>query len=320
MKMEKTIPFIEPVLALCSDRTRPAKQNPLLAGPDVWLPHVISQTDDLCAISFDYFINWETNILDRELWLKCLIDTQKIPNWADLSDTEVSNILRENHRFIYLVKFARCNQASATAFIFDDSQDWGDDRSILIRAHWPRDISSGYGLEISRLRRPELEEQIRKKSGGPIKIGSKGLIYSTSRLECFLSTTDALWPGDADLLICNKKSMNPIAIIEYKKHTDRSSIKFSDQMLSNYYPKPDGRKYDRLALLSEQLAADYRIKLFTLYYSTLSDVLDVKLEEISGVSGELSAGKVNIFGISPDSPEIGYRDVLNTILGSEMTS
>lgn len=308
------MPFIEPILALCSDRTKLAKENPRLAGPNVWLPFVISQIDDLCAISFDYFINWQNTRLDRELWLKLPIDSRKIPSWANLNEEEIRNILRVNPRFIDLVKFARLNHASVSAFIFDDSQNWSSGESILIRAHWPKDVNNGYGLEISRLTRLELEELIRKKSGGPIKIGSKGLIYGTSRLECFLSATDALWPGDADLLICKKQSMSPIAIIEYKKHTERSSISFPNQQLSNYYPTPDGRKYDRLAILSEQLAAGSRIKLFTLYYSTLASVLDVKLEEILGESGSLSTGQVNIFSISLDNPKRDYIEVLNTIL------
>lgn len=306
--------FIDPVLAMCADRTRLAKENPRVAGPDVWLPVVISKTDDLCGVSFDYFINWKNNQLDREFWLKCPIDAGQIPGWMSLDDKEISNLLRQHEKFKSLVKFSGLNQAGAAAVMFDDSQDWKSDTSELILARWPKTVDAGKGLAISRLNRSNIEDVIRQKSGGPIQIGRKGLIYGTSRLECFLSTTDALWPGDADLLICEKKSMRPVALIEYKKHTESSAIKFQDQRVSNYYPNPDRRKYDRLALLSEQIGSGFRIQFFTLYYSTLASELDVKLEEIVGASGSLKSGREFRFELSPDDPEVGYRRVVEEIV------
>ena len=45
-----------------------------------------------------------------------------------------------------------------------------------------------------------------------------------------------------------------LAILEFKKHSSNQKYpNLEDQTLSNYYPTPDGRKYDRLSLLGKQL-------------------------------------------------------------------
>lgn len=308
------MPFIKPALALCSDRTRLAKENPKISGPDFWMPIVASKTENLCSVSFDYFINWKNLRLDREFWLKCPISTSVIPNWKDLDDNEISTLLRRHEPFRALVSFSGANNASASAIIFDDSQDWSSSDSELIVAHWPKNENTGKDLTVSRINIENIKDAIRSKSGGPIKIGQKGLVYGTSRLECFLSTTNSLWPGDADLVICERNSIRPLALIEFKKHTEKSSIKFQGQRLSNYYPSPDRRKYDRLSLLSEQIISTSKVKLFTIYYSTNPLELQIKIEEIVGTSGALASGRETQVSIQPSDQEVGYRSVLENIL------
>lgn len=308
------MPFIKPILALCSDRTRLAKENPKISGPDFWMPIVAAKTENLCTVSFDYFINWQNLRLDRDFWLKCPINTSIIPNWKDLAENEISTLLRQHEPFRTLVSFSDANNASASAIIFDDTQNWGSSDSKIIVAHWPKDEITGKGLAVSIIHLENIKDTIRSKSGGPIEIGQKGLIYGTSRLECFLSTTNSLWPGDADLVICEKFSMRPLALIEFKKHTEKSSIKFQDQRLSNYYPTPDRRKYDRLSLLSEQINPASKVKLFTVYYSTNPLELQIKIEEIVGTSGALKSGREAQVSIQPSDQEAGYRSVLENIL------
>jgi hypothetical protein len=305
--------FIEPTLALCSNRSVLAKENPVLPGPNLCISNSLLSEQDLCGISFDYFIDWSTNKLDRDLWLKCPAAGIGPSDLLNLKDEDIADVLREHIKFRDLVRFSEQNSCGATAVIFDDSQDWSQDSSTLIIAHWPKDPVSSRGLDVTRPHISRIKEIIRSKSGGPISIGDKGLIYGTSRLECYLSRTDALWPGDADLLLCDRLSMKPIALIEYKKHTESSKKTFQEQCISNYYPYPDGRKYDRLALLAEQIAHDSPIKIFTLYYSTIASELDVKLEEIVGMHGKLKAGSQYTFGISPADPKNGYRNVIAEI-------
>lgn len=160
------MPFTEPVLALCSDRTRRARENPELASPDFWLRRILADTDQLCAISFDFFINWQNNRLDRELWLKCPLDAAKVPGWKYLSENDVSALLRTHTRFTDLVRFAGYHQAGAAAILFDDTQDWRAEDATVLIARWPKEADTGRGLALSRLTRPELEALIRQKSGG----------------------------------------------------------------------------------------------------------------------------------------------------------
>lgn len=265
--------FIEPVLALCSNREVLAKENPFLPGPQSIISNHLLSDQNLFGVSFDYFIDWTTNQLNRDFWLKCPIENISPDEWLKLSDDHITNCLRGHQKFRDLIDFSSANSCSATAIVFYDHQKWSSETSTLICAHWPKDPNSRKGLDISRLCLRQIEEMIKVRSGGSIAIGRKGLVYGTSSLECHLSRTDALWPGDADLLLCDKSNMKPIALIEYKKHTDNSTKKFQEQRLSNYYPRPDGRKYDRLALLSEQISPGRPIKMFTLYYSTLESEL-----------------------------------------------
>lgn len=306
--------FIEPILALCSDRSVLAKENPVLPAPQSIISNHILSEQNLFGLSFDYFIDWTTNRLNRDFWLKCPVETSTQSGWSNLSDETIVSSLRNHQKFRDLVDFSLTNLCSATAIIFDDRQQWGSTTSKIICAHWPKHPDSKKGLAISRVELPQIEEMIRIRSGGPVAIGKKGLTYSTSSLECYLSRTNALWPGDADLLLCEKSTMRPIALIEYKKHTASSIKKFQDQRLSNYYPYPDGRKYNRLSLLSEQISSDRPIKIFTLYYSTTESELSVKVEEILGKTGSLMGGQVFDVDISPKDPAAGYRQVISEIV------
>lgn len=306
--------FIEPILALCSNRAVLAKENSVLPPPQSILSNHILSEQNLFGVSFDYFIDWTTNQLNRDFWLKCPVETADQSDWSNLSDESIASDLRNHQKFRDLVDFSLANSCSATAIIFDDRQQWSSKASTIICAHWPKYPDSKKGLDISRVGLPQIEEMIKLRSGGPVAIGRKGLIYGTSSLECHLSRTNALWPGDADLLVCEKSTMRPIALIEYKKHTASSTKKFQEQRLSNYYPYPDRRKYDRLALLSEQIASDRPIKIFILYYSTIESELSVKIEEIVGTPGSLIGGQVFDVDISPRDPVAGYRQVISKIV------
>ena len=134
-----------------------------------------------------------------------------------------------------------------------------------------------------------LKNAIRKHSGGPVLIGKKGLIYSTSAIECILSLTDAAYPGDADAVVIDGDD-HVRHIIEFKKHT--LSAPLGEHLADRYYPKPDGRKYKRLhALASAFESSGYgAVSLIILYYSTRAS--EIRLQMIDEVSQEsLKVGK-----------------------------
>lgn len=306
--------FLEPVLALCSDRSILAMDNPRMPRPDVWFSDNYIAQFGLTGISFDFFINWISGGLDREVWLKRPINPAAIHDWGLLQDQDIIRALRNDNKFRRLVNFAGKNFCTASAIIFDDLQDWSHESAGLIYAHWPKDASSGQGLRIRRITRAEIEETIRAKSGGAITIGNKGLFYGTSRLECAMSKTNALWPGDADLVLCDNQSLEPIAILEFKKHTQNSKLYFANQCLSNYYPRPDGRKYDRLALLSHQLVPGKQIPVFALYYSTDPTELSVLVEQVKGMAGSLQGAEITRIAIDPTKLAQGLGALVSFIL------
>lgn len=269
MKMK----FYEPLLSRCDGRNVLAKINPVIKEPQYHINNLLLNQLNCIGVSFDFFIDWKSCLLNREFWIKLPYSGQ-----LELGE-ELINILRKQNKFTDLIHFARANNISVSGVIFDDEQPWDDPKSLITIAQWPKDLFNKKGLNIYRISIDDLKNKIKEMSGGSIRIGKKGLIYGTSKLECYLSNTDALWPGDADLLIFEKNNFTPLALIEYKKHTQSSKIKFEDQSFTNYYPHPDKLKYDRLLYLSMQLHKNI-IPIFVIYYSTNKDECYLIIEKI----------------------------------------
>lgn len=122
-----------------------------------------------------------------------------------------------------------------------------------------------------------LRYEIQRCSGGPVQIGRKGLIYSTSAIEGFLSLTDSAYPGDVDAVIVNDNGVVR-CVIEYKKHTLEAPLE--DYLVDRYYPRPDGRKYLRLqSLVSAYRGTGNQVPFVIRYYSTKYPA--IRLQEIS---------------------------------------
>lgn len=275
-------PFLEPVLALCNDRSTPAATNEIIGSPEDWFPPNE-------GLGFDFFINWRNERLDRELWVKRPVNERVVGKVTSLSDNDLTEMLRLDWKFRELVLFARANRLTAGALVFDDSQEWASPNAPLIKATWPRDTQAMFGLTIEHVQRVEIEGLIQLKSGGPVRM-DKVLTYGTTCLECILSQTDAVWPGDVDFVLCDQRR-KPVAILEFKKHTSGAGRRLEEQCLRNYYPGKDSRKYDRLALLSEQLGSR-PLPMFVIYYSVVRGCPDVYIEPVGGVPGDLIGGKI----------------------------
>lgn len=128
-----------------------------------------------------------------------------------------------------------------------------------------------------------------------------------------MSKTDSLYPGDADLLLLNEDN-KAVCILEFKKHTLSSPI--SEQCFTNYYPRPDGRKYKRLALLRDYLASksNSRILFFVLYYPTQTYIEQQwKLEIIEGNAFSLRATDSFTFELPADKSDNEYKKVIEKI-------
>ena len=150
-------------------------------------------------------------------------------------------------------------------------------------------------LTITRSTVSGLKNAIRKYSGGPVRIGEKGLTHGTSAIECLLSLTDAAYPGDADAVVVDRDG-HVRYVIEFKKHT--LTVPLGKHLAGRYYPAPDGRKYRRLHALVSALerSGHGAVSLVIFYYSTkdplirlqLVGALDRQRMEIDRDSGDVS--------------------------------
>lgn len=223
--------MIKPILAKSDNRSILAKKHPYSREPEEWINP---------TISFDFFINWTNFNVEREIWVKRILEREEIP-----PDTGIEEYLEKNNEdFFDIFNFAKNYNRDLHYIIFNDMQRWSDDNSILYDLHlvngeWYRDIVS--------LR--DIKSRIYNLSGGETKIGSKGLIYSTSNLEAELSHTRYLWPGDVDGILLDRGGQ-PAAILEYKKHTRDTGY---ESACIYYRNGSDKRKYDRLQLLKNSI-------------------------------------------------------------------
>ena len=164
-------------------------------------------------------------------------------------------------------------------------------------------IVSGSGdreLTITRSTVSGLKNAIRKYSGGPVRVGEKGLTYGTSAIECLLSLTDAAYPGDADAVVVDGNG-HVRYVIEFKKHTLTAPL--GEHLASRYYPVPDGRKYQRLHALAAALESSDRgaVPLVIFYYSTKRPL--IRLQLVGALDGQRmeidrDSGDVRIEGMN----------------------
>lgn len=285
----------KPFLALCENRDALPKSHPTSGKPEEWFSNEILSTVGLFGFSVDFFINWTSNPirLSNEFWIKGYLD-------AGVS-LEMINESAPKSFFEFIAKeelekiFSLLSNRNINVFLilFNDDSDWNNDNSTLGKVSVKKEEEE-LVFEIEVITLSELKKQIKNLSGGAVKIGAKGLIYGTSKLECTLSKTDSLYPGDADLIVYEENE--PKAILEFKKHTLDSKIE--DQKLSNYYPYPDGRKYDRLALLRNHLSEGQKnIPIIIIYYPTKPIFAIGKMEIIIGEPQKMITLESSIFDL-----------------------
>ncbi|NJI27153.1 hypothetical protein HBI98_08065 [Aeromonas veronii] len=269
-------------LSLCNDRTKKANINISSGGPESWFKTEHLDKFEINAFSFDFFVNWESGRLVRTIWLKRFID---------ISVNELTKDINwENTIRHLLIKFEGCEQLKRLSmfgrsqmlnvcFLLFNDDNWSINEGIIYTR-----LNNDYSIDVKVITIDELKNKIRIGTGKKFNIGRKGLLYSTSKLECYLSTTDTPYPGDVDIILSNR-DFSEFKIIEYKKHNLSTPIE--EQALYNYYPNPDRIKYNRLEILRKYLT---NAELYTLYYTT-DHRLETKIELNSNGSNILIQGK-----------------------------
>jgi hypothetical protein len=222
------------------------------------------------SVSFHFFMNWNANPCHvvGPLWLTHLVKASNPDKVTTISDDAVLAAFNQAgcwSRLQDLISLANRLSTSAESILLGEIDTRllsGESPSWLVSLN--DEIKQGGHIE--RITLDGLSKRINSIRGGEASLGSKGLIYGTSAVECWLSKTRNLFPGDCDSLIV--KDGCPVALLEMKKHTLSTPI--SGNLASKYYPKPDGRKYDSLFALKRHIedAFGYEIPLAVVYYAT----------------------------------------------------
>ena len=270
----------KPFLALCADRAKMPKSHPTSGAPEDWFSVDNLARFNISSLSFDFFVNWSTSPvgLTKEFWLKILISPQStLKEVIDNFSIEFFKLYNRDILKDILTNF-RNSDLKLYAIVYNDESDFNNSETEIGKINIFLNSEGEISFEPSIISFGLLKNQIKDNSGGAVKMGSKGLIYGTSKMECFLSNTDSLYPGDADLVLLRENQI--VAILEYKKHT--LDLPIEKQTLGNYYPKPDARKYDRLAVLKDFLGGGIEIPLINIYYPTLPNITQGKIEIICG--------------------------------------
>ena len=268
-----------PYLAKSDNRRILPKAHPFAGAPEDWFSDPALSSAGLYGVSFDFFVNWSTGAVSPALWIKRIVGPGVPYPSADAGmwQLQLDQCDGPAHLRRLAALAGRCG-ASLTAWLFREQLHWTADAPLVRAALDGAGRVSSAGIRTVAA----LQQEIRLLSGGPVRIGRKGLLYSTSTLESYLSTTDALWPGDADRVLVTRAG-EPAVLLEFKKHTLDTPM--AGQQLSNYYPAPDGRKYDRLALLRDYLAPG--LPFVVVYYPTSPVHHTVVLELVEGPAGRL---------------------------------
>ena len=302
----------KPILARCDNRTRRANTHPFSGEPEEWLADTYLERYSLEGFTFDFFVNWSNYSISNQLWIKRVVERTFNP-WPITSSGEILNGIYQcdgEEKVKNLCEFAHRYGMSCHYFLFKESPNPRNPPAPIIEARFD---GSGSVVDVQEVELSNLMRHIQELAGGPVPIGRKGLILGTTTLECFLSRTDAAWPGDADLVLVDS-SFTPRAIIEFKKDTRGHPI--FREGLSNYYPRPDGRKYNRLALFRDYLTDDAgTLPIVVLYYSVIQSTRQVKLECIDGAAGSLTAAHSELVPHPNVNDEDSCRDFVASLLG-----
>jgi hypothetical protein len=304
-----------PRLAQCQDRSVTPRMHRLLGEPPEWFSAAGLAASNLAVLSFDFFVRWSDMTCGDEIWIKRIAPVQgrRVAEERAIYLDSVSPAAPIDEEL--LVDFSERYDLQAVVQVFRDGVDWIANPDQVVRVELDRG-----GIREVRLQSiGDLMDSIRTLRRGEAPMGAKGLRYGTSTLECYLSATDALWPGDIDMVLWRSDSQRAVALFEWKKHN--LSTPLAEQTLSNYYPRPDGRKYDAIAALRERL--DNRLPIFAVYYPTAEHETEVKVELVRGEPGNLSARGAHTFdaaGIPAEDIGAALLDAARALLRGERDS
>ena len=278
------ISLSKPVLARCDNRNRTARKHPN-GEPDEWLADTYLEPYGLVGLTFDFFVNWDEGSIPNELWIKRIVNDDYTPWPMEHGGDVPSEIYRcdGEGKVRQLCRFAHTHDFTCHYLLFKESNYSGDRPEPIVEVRFD---SEGTVVRILNVNLTNLIDRIKQLRGGPFST-TKTLTYGRTTLDCYLyNHTDAMLPGDADLVLVDA-DFSPRVIIEFKKDTIGAPI--SSETLSKYYRR-DPYKYDSFAYFRDHFTNDpSTLPTIVLYYSVTRRAREVKLERIEGAPRNLYA-------------------------------
>ncbi|WP_340372810.1 hypothetical protein [Peribacillus sp. FSL E2-0218] len=276
--------LLKPHHARCDDRSESSKKHKVAGEAEDWFSNALLNEYELSGVNFDFFVNWNNETLSNEFWVKRLVNEDEIKS---TKPEFIQELIYSCDSEEFVKDLAQLAKGSLKYKLFRESTDWAKQTEEELPILTVDIDVSGAVRAVSRESLDTLKKEIQTLSGGPVRV-SKGLNYSYSTLECYLSSTDSAWPGDVDLILLDNKKV-PKAIIEFKKHTLWDKIE--DHKFEKYYKETtvDRRKYNRLAILRDAIGKD--IPLLVVYYPTREEFNYIIIEEALGTVNDLYAGR-----------------------------
>lgn len=273
----------KPILALSRDRSIIGQQNEICGDPEAWFDSKYFQNHDIYAASFDFFVDWKSESIGDEVWIKRISDSDNIQTYTESALIELISECDRKQKARCLCEFLNYHKIKEKYMLFRDvaEDDWKDGTEKVVEV----DISSYKKDSISYYNASQIQEKIKALRKTPASIGKNGLIYATSSLEGYLSKQEYFWPGDVDTILFDNEN-KVIAVIEFKKHTSRSKIPFKDQKITNYLEN-DILKYKSIAFLRDR----FQTKLYVVYYPIPEEISYIIVEEIVGTPDTLYASR-----------------------------
>ena len=264
-------------LAPCANRRKPVNDP----DPSRWLYPALPT--GWKVYSFHFSINWlqETPTVDGPFLMCRLVEPGQKAISNEEAVQELLTLFQNSHEIDYfhgLMNVSNLYERNLTLILLpEDMNKKVTDATIF----WTITKDEKEDLAIRNHSVRTLKEAIRRRHGVPTREGGKGMKLGTSAVECYLSTSWDIFPGDADAIIVDE-SDRIRHLVEYKKHT--ISDKIDNHLAQKYYQDSDPRKYQSLQALTEDInrqpPGDVRLTIF--YYSTRSPA-EIRLQEVSHI-------------------------------------
>lgn len=281
--------------------------------PLEWLIGAFAGSGYKIFANFHFFVNWRSEAVSGPLLLT-KIATDRLESSDDGRNALLNGVNADQRLRLDLLNLAKISRAinrSAHLIVLPEVAPTPPLNEIKVGVV---SVNTEDALKARISNLDKLMGAIKRHSGGSVRLGRKKLSISTSCIECYLSGTDAAYPGDIDAAIYDDEG-RIVRIFEFKKHTLHGS-KMDENLAEKYVANGrDYRKYKRISIFSNSLLMGDRAAVPTtiLYYNTTRP--EILLEDFL-VVGDRFESKRRTETIRIDDNYVGAKDKIREFVSS----